>query len=112
MYELTIVADYNDADFDESTSLVSKELLDKLIPLLEKILSRPGHNFNTLGLYELDDEEKLTTGPYEDYPDEDRALIARLIELVPFGDCDYGIHTIVSASYCEAPTRTMIKGSR
>lgn len=111
-YELTIIADYNDADYDESTSVVTEEELHKLIPLLEKIMaSDKPHNFDTLGMNDYDNLGDEVLGPVVDYPDEDPALIARLCELVPTGDSDYGIHTIISAGYCELPVRTWIKGS-
>jgi hypothetical protein len=105
MYELTIVADCNDCDLVDSTSLVTEEELHQLIPLLERIMASGDHNFVTLGM--LDGESDPTT----QYPDVDPKLIEKLCELVPSGECDYGIHTIHSASYCLAPERTVIKGS-
>lgn len=82
-YFLIIKGDYNDADFIERSTIISKEQLDRIRPLIEAIKKQtekcphwPGHG----GSHNYDVSECATT-PEELYPDFDEDLHAEFFRI-------------------------------
>lgn len=107
-YELVVVADTNDADTDTRTSVVTQEQLDELIPIIDKIRAkseRPGR-------YRWPTKERLRQGRYPS-PQENYGLTDDEVELMedeylPYGDDEYGIHTIWSIEYYPLPEKVKL----
>lgn len=85
-YQLVVIADWNDGDYLEKSTIITKKDLNKLDPILKKIQKFKGESYNWTDLTENSDINILTEEDYE-----------ILSEYIPYGypdDC--GIHTIIS----------------
>jgi len=85
MIELTIVADYNDANYITEIHHIDQETLDKLHPIMTEVGKTRRYNWNT-------SEYAQAPSPNEMYPQFDEDVIDHFDSLVPYGE--HGVHSI------------------
>ena len=104
-YELVIVADTNDADTETQITKINQEELNELLPIFEVIKEKPERAHR----YKWPTKERLTQydSPQDIYGLTD-AQVELVNEYVPYGDDEWGIHTIWSVEYYPLPTKTKL----
>jgi len=107
VFEIVIVADTNDGDDVTAINDITKEELEKFLPLIEAIKKFDQKHKRGSGKYNWPAGEHMRgTCPEETYPDIDPALIDYFREYLPYGE--HGIHTIESIEYYNVPIKTKL----
>ncbi len=107
MYEITIIVDTNDADYDTSINCISEENLEKIRPLIIAIKNfKPykgksrnktythNHNFPYGEMCRENLGEKTHEEIYSEFSEEMQIFE----DLIPYGG-EWGFHTITSIEY-------------
>lgn len=105
-YELVVVADTNDADTDTRIEVITQKQLDELLVIVEKIKAIPKRP----GRYSWPTKERLTQ---QESPKVVYDLTEDQVELmnenyIPYGDDEWGVHTIWSIEYYPLPTKVKL----
>ena len=100
IYELSIRADTNDADYVTETTDVSQNQIDAMIPIIEMIKGRKHYNWSD-GEY-----SRLEEHPKKIYPELTEEAYEWFCEFLPHGE--HGIHTIESIEYYPLPNKVKL----
>lgn len=103
--KIKVITDYNDGDYITHVYSVSKETLEKFIPLMECIQNfepypyKLGIVYSNFYLGELCRKELGVKTPYESYSQFNKKFIDEFINVfLSNNQSEYGIHTIVEIS--------------
>lgn len=107
-YELVVVADTNDADYDTRIETVTQAQIDYLIPIIEKIKAVPRKD--RVGTYQWPTQYRLRQykSPQDTYGLTDEEVEILNEDFFPFGDENYGIHTLISIEYYPIPEKVRL----
>lgn len=102
IFELSVTADTNDADYVTSTQTVSQNQIDGMLPIIEMIKNYKGHNYNWC----IGDIARKGEGPKDIYPELTEEAFEWFSDFLPYGE--YGIHTIESIEYYPLPEKVKL----
>lgn len=100
IYELSVIADANDADYVSDTNKVSEEDIKAMKPIIEMIKNKKGHN------WVVGEVARQGEGPMDVYPDLTKDAFEWFSEFIPRGE--YGVHTIESIEYYPLPKKVKL----
>lgn len=100
IYELSITADTNDADYVTSTNEISEEGIEALLPIIEMVKKHKHYNWL------VGDNHRSGEGPMDIYPELSGEAFEWFNDYVPYGE--YGIHTITDIEYYPLPKKVKL----
>lgn len=106
MFELVVMADENDGDYQTAISEINQENLNKFMELLSRVMSRmesrKAENPNRWE-WRHNWENNERGDPAKQYPDWTTEEIEFFSEYLPYSE--YGLHTIVKVEYYPKPEK-------